>query len=177
MRLFIALDPPPHILPELNPLLEFPLASAKRVPLEQIHLTLRFLGECSAELLEAAKTHCAAIQSLPFSLHMKGVGCFPNSAQPRVLWVGVEAPPRLFELQSQVERTVQAMGLAPEPKAFHPHFTLARFKTLPKKGLGEFVERFKDFTGTPWQVDHFTLYSSRLTPQGALHHPEAHFPL
>ena len=177
MRLFLALDLPSETREGLRPLTSERLSSAKWVAPEQWHLTLRFLGEQDEKFASSLRRAINDFRFPAFSLQPRGLGVFPDARRPRVLWVGLEAPSALFTLQKSLEEILGGLGLPTEDKAFHPHLTLARFKSPPGKDLEHFLQRHQSFALPPFEVREFHLYSSRLSPKGAEHTREAAFPL
>src|SRR5689334_4831235 len=135
MRTFIAIELPEQIKTELAKLqneLRRAQADVSWTKPENIHLTLRFLGEIQERQLEALKRVCAesAAEFAPFRLALKEAGVFPNFRQPRVLWAGLagelEAAARL---QRHLEEGVVSLGFAPGDKPFKPHLTVGRVKS------------------------------------------------
>lgn len=98
------------------------------VPPRNMHLTLKFLGETQPRQVATLADALQAIasQHSPLDVRLAELGIFPNSKQPRVLWVGLHAPAALAEIAQQVEHAAVALGFATEPKPFTPHLTLAR---------------------------------------------------
>jgi 2'-5' RNA ligase len=107
-----------------------PLAGSplRWVPTENIHLTLKFLGDVSPTNLALIKemVSAEAANCKPFEIGVGGLDAFPNANRPRILWVGVEGPDELFELQGRIEAEAARFGYPPEGKAFAPHLTLGR---------------------------------------------------
>lgn len=97
---------------------------------ENFHLTLKFLGEISpanVELLsQSLKAECS--QHPPFDITVTGLGCFPNSHRPRVIWIGLTIPPELNRFQYKLETVTARMGYATEDKSFSPHLTIGRVR-------------------------------------------------
>lgn len=140
---------------------------------EGIHLTLRFLGATSppqAERLRAAFTAAAAICP-PCQARVGGLGVFPERGAPRILWLGIEAPPPVLDLQEACERAARAAGFEPEARAFRPHLTLGRWRErtsrpeLPAVDLGA------------TRLDALVFYQSQLGGGGAVYTPLERFPL
>jgi len=177
MRLFIAVDLPESLRSLLRPLTEGMWRGAKAVPLEQLHLTLRFLGELPEPDLPQWRDCLSALSSDPFSLSLSGVGVFPNPQRARILWVGLQSGPELFALQNQVEAAAQGLGLPPETKPFSPHLTLARLKFPAPREVAAYLQRHANFASPAFEVGEFHLYSSLLSPKGAEHRKEATFKL
>jgi 2'-5' RNA ligase len=112
----------------------------------QLHLTLRFLGECTRQQQANLTPRLAelAAGTSPLVLEAGALGAFPNWRQPSVIWLGItERHAKLSSLQQAVEEAVRAAGLPPEPKRFSPHVTLARGERTagrePLQKLGDLV--------------------------------------
>jgi 2'-5' RNA ligase len=97
---------------------------------EDVHLTLKFFGEVAPERLDviAEAVRLAAEGAAPIPMRLDDLGAFPDPGHPRVLWVGVEAPPALELLQDRLERACEAIGFPPEGVPFRPHVTLGRVR-------------------------------------------------
>ena len=176
-RLFIAIDLPAAVKDRLGALCSS-LPGAKWVKREQMHLTLRFIGEVDESGFEAIKTALIGVQSPPFAMHLEGVGQFPPKGKPRVLWVGVNAPPILIDLQRNITASLDTLDLPPQDHPFSPHITLARFKTPPApEGIRPFFAQHAAFKTEAFAVTSFILFSSVLTPQGSIYRHEAVYPL
>jgi len=176
MRLFIAIELPDDAKRELGRLWT-DIPGARRVPTEQIHLTLAFLGEVDEAVLERLTGELARIHLPEFRLCFSGTGCFPGRHRPRVAWVGLEPQPRLTHLAAGVYEAVLACGIHQEERPFSPHITLARLRQSPPRACDAFLDQHPKQKLPPFPVREFTLFQSRLTPQGALHIPIRNFPL
>jgi len=175
-RLFVACDLPNTERKRLAALVR-PLAGARWVRTEQLHLTLRFIGEADEAQARAIDLALREIRQPAFSISLAGLGCFPGLARPRVLWAGIEAEEGLARLQARIETVVRGVGFAPETKAFRPHVTLARFRIPDERATRSFLAKWEGFGGEPFRVDSFRLYASVLTGQGAEHTVRADYPL
>jgi 2'-5' RNA ligase len=154
---------------------EFP--HCRWVPENQLHLTLRFIGEIEVGLGHKIQTALSDLKSPGVELSLTGLGCFPNERYPRVLWVGIAPNEDLLELQQSIERKLQELEIPAERRGFTPHITLARFKSPPKKGFSEFLRKNNEFRSAPIPIKEFYLYSSTLSPKGAIHEKIGIFPL
>jgi RNA 2',3'-cyclic 3'-phosphodiesterase len=99
------------------------------VPAANLHLTLRFLGDQTAERLQDVARALAdtAAASMPFSMALGGLGAFPSLDRPRILWVGVtEGAAEARALQARVEVALETCGFGREARAWHPHLTVGR---------------------------------------------------
>lgn len=180
-RLFIALDMPEAARHALTALHDDTL-DVRWAPLEQYHLTLRFLGETEAATAETVAEALADVRVRPFRLHLSGLGVFPSLRRPRVLVARAEAEPVLEALHRRVEAALGQLGFEPESRAFRPHVTLARFPRGRRPSsslcahLHAYLDRHAAFHALS-DVRQFILYESVLRPEGALHRPLATFQL
>lgn len=176
MRAFIAIELPLKIKESLARLmkdLQREGVQGRWVPLDNIHLTLRFLGNIQDEQVgDIVRLMEETAEGFhPFTVSLEGLGAFPHAARPRVLWVGVgDGKEPLSRLQAQLEKGLVSMGFPPEDKAFKPHLTLARFK-FPKVEVRKRVyqacrKREKEGWGT-MEAASVILFESILSPQGA----------
>ena len=143
-------------------------------PSEQIHLTLKFLGNIAADSLPDLETALrrACANASPFELTAGGLGAFPSEERPRVLWVGVSGQGEaLRRLQEAVRRETEAWGER-EEKVFHPHLTLGRVKTNSSRELRELSRALLTTNATglgAWRVEQVALMRSELSSDGARH--------
>jgi RNA 2',3'-cyclic 3'-phosphodiesterase len=144
MRLFTAIDLPEEPQLRLERLLSAlrPEALIKWSPLDNLHITIKFIGEWPEERLDEIDRALAGLGPRePFEIVLRGLGWYPNERLPRVLWAGVHAGPGLAKLARDIDGALAAAGVAKEERAFAPHLTLARIKSpIP---LGELRERVK----------------------------------
>lgn len=175
-RLFIAVDMP-HELQERLGNMFFGIPGAKWVTEEQLHLTLRFIGEVDGGMFEDVREALSEIKADSFTMQLKGMGYFPPRKKPKVLWVGIEKNEKLTILRNRVEAAVVKTGLSPEQRKFSPHITLARLRDSPLKKVTNFLAGNSLFESEPFRVEEFHLYSSLLTSKGAIHQVEATYPL
>ncbi len=175
-RLFVAVDLPEVIRMSVAEIGNH-LGAARRVPADQLHLTLRFIGEVDEKLYVAIKAALARIRVSSFPLALSGVGHFPLGRHPRVLWVGMVETEPLLKLQREVELALIEADIPPDERRFSPHITIARLKDTPPATVFALEERHRSFASPPFQVTEFYLYSSILTRDGAIHKREAAYPL
>jgi 2'-5' RNA ligase len=169
-RLFVAIALPAPVRDALVALAS-PLAGVNWTNPEQLHLTLRFLGDVPEEKIESVTTHLASVRVEPFVLPVEGVGAFPPKASPRVLWIGVgRGHPRLHQLRQRVDDALLAAGLLDlDVRTFHPHVTLARCGEGAASAITHWMHYHENFTAPPFRVTAFDLYASELRPAGAIH--------
>ena len=173
-RLFVAIRPPEDIREQLLDLMEgVPDMRWQRD--EQLHLTLRFIGEVDRPIGEDLAMALDRIRFDELGLSLDGVGQF-EKRRHGALWAGVWPKDQLKLLNAKVERACQSAGLEPERRAYHPHITLARWKGKAPL-LGRFLELHGGLTSDPWDVGEFILYESRLGHEGAHYEPVVTYPL
>jgi RNA 2',3'-cyclic 3'-phosphodiesterase len=162
-RLFVALTLPAVVREEIAALSE-PLDGVRWTPPDNLHLTLRFVGERSAEERTAMEDALARVRVEPFVLPVGGVGLFPSRGPAKVLWVGLgNAHTRLFQLRKQVDEALLTVDVGLDVHSFHPHITIARLgETHEPKELVKFLERHTRFEAPPFRVNEFQLMRSRL---------------
>jgi RNA 2',3'-cyclic 3'-phosphodiesterase len=176
LRAFVALDIGAEtrsriaaLVADLRPQLQ----NMRLVPIEQLHLTLRFLGDIQraavAPFSEAVQNAARACPEADVAL--EGIGTFPERGHPRVLWLGLSLPEPIFALQAACEAAAQQIGLAPEPRPFRPHLTLGRWRSPAPRPVLPPIE-----LGTT-RLSRVVLYESQLGPGGATHTPLASFAL
>ena len=147
MRLFIALNLPPHLREALYaataPLREAVPREVTWARAEALHLTLKVLGDAEAErvpALAAALGEVAGRHQMA-AVRVAGVGAFPQMARPRVLWLGVDPTPRLELLQHDVEAACARLGFDIEGRPFRPHVTLGRVRAAAEPSIGAALAR------------------------------------
>lgn len=173
-RLFIAIDLPDDIKTAIRGLCSG-LPGARWVPDDQLHLTLRFLGEVDHSLFAELYEGLEEIRCKPFPLHLKGLGVFPHTGKARVLWVGMKKSDALTELRKKVDSIVRRLDIPLEKKKFSPHITIARLQKTPAPRLGTYLAANNLFRQPPFRVNSIRLYSSILKPEGAVHTCEAEY--
>ena len=168
MRLFVAVPLPTDVQQSLGRL-QGGIPGARWTRPENMHLTLRFLGDVSERDAHHVDDALDAIDEGAFEMALSGVGVFESRHGPRALWIGVEPNPPLMHLQDKVERAIQMLGYPPEPRKFTPHITLARFKSRPGRKIGDFIEAHGLYRTGHFAVESFTLFQS-LTGNEAPHY-------
>ncbi|MBI3011823.1 MAG: RNA 2',3'-cyclic phosphodiesterase [Candidatus Omnitrophica bacterium] len=184
MRAFIAIDLPEHVrssLAKLEDELAQSGADVKWVRPAQLHVTLKFLGEISEgerQAIEALVARVAASEA-PFATRLNALGAFPSLTAPRVVWVGLgEGGEAVARIAEAIEREGVAIPLRKEERAFSPHITLGRVRSL--RGRQALVAALRDARWDPpppWRVSSVTLYESVLRPGGPQHTVLAELPL
>jgi 2'-5' RNA ligase len=151
---------------------------------ESIHLTLKFLGDVEEEkveqICEAVRRACEGRSA--FSVTVAGLGCFPNTRRPRVLWAGVGGEvDALCDLQQAVEREIVALGFPEERHSFTPHLTLARLQRGARsediRALGQMADEAPSEPVAEMQANAMSVMKSDLRPTGAVYTELCHIPL
>ena len=176
IRLFIAIDLPEDII-ELIGGMGRSIPGSRPVKPDQLHLTLRFIGEVDHGLFFDIQEQLQQVRFAPFTISLQGVGHFPPRGTPRVIWAGITPISELVRLKKKIDSQLKHCGLAPEKRKFSPHITLTRLKKPSMKRVSEFIAGNNLFKSHGFSVDCFHLYSSHLTKNGAIHTIEASYDL
>ena len=187
MRLFVALEIPAAVRDNLaaqtKELRDLPAPLADKwlrwVRPENLHVTLKFIGEVAATKLDGIRSALTPIGlDAPVDLHFRGLGFFPDEKYPRVLWVGLNASGNLTALARDIDRALEGQGIARDERAFTPHLTLARFES---RGLHEklrtAIQKNREREFGAFQAPEFHLIQSKLKPSGAEYTSLGAFPL
>jgi 2'-5' RNA ligase len=186
LRLFVAIAIPERVRNEMaaiqRELKPLALGDVRWTNAEQLHLTLKFLGNVPASSVEAVKQSlaeaCAGVRA--FHLRAEGIGFFPNERQPRVVWVGFEGDGNvLADLQTRVERRLAPFVEKPGAEKFLAHATLGRFQKYRRHKTEKLLPRARALANHvfgEWRVENAGLFRSELSPDGARHSVVAVFP-
>ena len=177
IRLFVALALPEDVRRRLE-MLRGGIPGARWQSAEQMHLTLRFIGEVDGASFREIGDALADIEAEAFPLALEGVGHFPPRGRVRILWAGVAQNPALMRLRERTEAVITGLGFEPDGRNYAPHVTLARFASrVPQHRLQEFLSYHGLFSAGPFPVRSFELFSSHLGAAGAHYEVEARYPL
>ena len=167
----------PALVRERLKLLCCDLPGARWANPDQLHLTIRFIGEVEEPAFEEIREALDRVKMDPFDLEIRGVGHFPPRGQAKTLWAGTPRSEPLQLLHGLVDSALVRAGLAPEGRKFAPHITLGRLRGAPARAVASFLAQNALFREGPIRVDRFWLYSSQLSAKHAVHRPEAEYPL
>lgn len=157
-----------------------PSRAVRWVDPENIHLTLKFLGDADTAAIDPISIRLEEVAATfePFTVQLGELGCFPNPRRPRVIWVGVNADPEadggdigqqpLPGLQRRLERGLEELGWPAEKRRFHPHLTLGRVKDSRAVVAARFPWGRKRVSGQQ-SVEALCLFQSDLRPSGAVY--------
>jgi RNA 2',3'-cyclic 3'-phosphodiesterase len=172
VRLFVALEIPSAVRQNLATLLNSFRAITKGPRwgrAENLHVTLKFLGEIAEGKVDAVRSALGVIRSdRTVALEFRGLGFFPNEKHPRVFWTGMEASPNLKTLAGDIEGAMEKLGIPRERREFSPHLTLARFERprLPEE-LRKLIADHQQREFGSLHTNEFHLIQSKLKPAGA----------
>jgi RNA 2',3'-cyclic 3'-phosphodiesterase len=186
VRLFVALEIPAavrdNLAAQIEELRELSMKAADKRPRwvrpENLHVTLKFIGEASPTKVEGIRDALSAIRSdAPVEIKFRGLGFFPHEQHPRVLWAGLAASANLPSLAGDIDGALEMQGIARERRPFTPHLTLAR---IEPPGLHEKLRGAIQKSGArefgAFQTREFHLIESKLKPTGAEYTTLASYP-
>lgn len=173
IRLFAGLEIPEEVKDTLLDL-EGGVPGARWIEADNLHLTLRFIGEIDEPLAADVDEALARIKARPFTVRLKSVGAF-GGKNPHALWAGIENPEPLKHLADKCEQAVRAAGVDPEKRKFLPHVTVARLKGAPPGAVQDWIRRHGLFRAPDFEVTHFTLFSTALKHTGAVYTAERRY--
>ena len=174
-RLFVAIRPPEHIRAHLLSIMGG-VAGARWQDDDQLHLTLRFIGNADRHQANDVAEALAAIRFTPFQISLTGLGQFQRKGRTDTIWAAVQPRDPLEQLHRKIDRACVIAGFPAEERAYLPHITLARFG----RGGGDtegFILRHAGLASPPFTVDEFALFESHLTQSGAHYEIAAEYPV
>ncbi len=175
IRLFVALPLPDAVAQSLF-LVQSGLHNARWRKRENLHITLRFIGEVENHIAAEIDDMLSAIKAPGFDVQLHGMGSF-GGRNPHSVWAGVAPDQGLNHLQRKIEAALQRIGLPPEQRKFKPHVTLGKLRATPRQDIINYLADHALFSTASFTVKDFTLYSSHLSPNGSLYTPERVYPL
>jgi 2'-5' RNA ligase len=175
LRCFIALELPEELKKKIYGYIE-KLKSAgadvKWIPPENLHLTLKFLGNTPEELLKNINERLISLSKSHdrFSLQVSGAGAFPNVKYPRVVWLGVHDSEEIIKLQHDIDESMAGLGFEKDDKQFTPHLTIGRVRSMKNKdALIKELATLKEVDFGKIEVNNITVMKSELKQGGAEH--------
>jgi 2'-5' RNA ligase len=174
-RLFVAIRPPASIR-QLLLAATGGISGARWQTDEQLHLTLRFIGEVDRH--RAGDIHAAlgGVHHPPFALALNGIGCFDRRGFPDAVWAGVTPLDEVKSLHKKLDAGLRRVGVEPDERAFLPHITIARLNRSAGP-IGNLLEEAGGLSSPPFIVDHFALFESDLTHEAAVYSLIERYPL
>ncbi len=173
-RLFVAIRPPAAIRAQLLTI-QGGVEGARWQDDDQLHLTLRYIGEVERRTAEDIATALADVRAAPMTLALSGVGVFEHKGHIDTLWAGVTPAEPLAALHKKIDHALVRLGLPAEGRAYRPHITLARGRM--RGPIDGFLAAHGSLSSEPFAVTQFTLFESRLGNDGATYEIIADYPL
>lgn len=174
-RLFVALRPSRPVRDLLRTAMHG-ISAARWQDDDQLHLTLRFIGDVDRHRAEDIAAALGALHAPAIKARIAGVGMFERRGWPHTVWAGVEPAAALAGLHRKVDQLLARVGIAAETRAFVPHITLARFNRSAGP-VAPFLALHSDLASAPFAFDHIILYESEMGHGGSRYHPVARYPL
>jgi len=146
-------------------------ADLKLVEPKNIHVTVRFLGLISPDMVEKVHAAMKNIKFTPFNIQLSGLGVFPTINYPRVVWAGItDGAQQLISIFEQLEPQIHDLGFAPDPNGFSPHLTIARVRSgANKQRLVDLVQRQENYDFGNIRADCLRLKKSQLSSKGPMY--------
>ena len=146
-------------------------ADLKLVTPQNIHLTVRFLGDIHPPMIDAIYEEMKQLSFSPFTIEIRGLGAFPKPNYPRVVWAGIKkGANELADVFEQLEPRLRGLGFKPDNKGFSPHLTIARVRTGRNKArLAELIRELEDYEFGTVKAECLMLKKSDLTPRGPIY--------
>lgn len=176
IRLFVAIALPVEVRRSLVAL-QGGVPGATWTPEENLHLTLRFIGEVDEPTFADVAEALGQVEAPAFDLQLAGVGQFGDRRRAHALWAGVRASEPLSLLRGRIEAALSRAGVPRDERKFTPHVTLGRLKEAPPDRVGAFLAQHGLYASPPFRVAEFTLFSSQLRHTHALYAAEAEYAL
>lgn len=174
-RLFVGLRPPPAIRAALGAVMTG-VERARWQDDDQLHLTLRYIGEVERPVAEDVATMLSNIRFPAITVALDGVGQFGARGRINALWAGVTPHDELTRLHLKIDRALVRIGLPPEGRAYLPHITIARISGSAGP-IDGFLARNASLSSPPFELRHFLLFESHLGHDGARYEAIARYPL
>lgn len=176
--MFIAIGLPGPVKNYVTSLYDHSVAGIGWTPKEDLHLTMRFLGDIGDDEEERLLQVLGKARVSPFTLMVGGVGAFPRKGPPKVIWLGLDTGhPLLFQLRQRIDDAVLAAGIECEMRDFVPHITIGRCSVVSAQSIRTLFRSKTAMDGPLFSVCEFTLFESRRAPTGSCYLPVESFPL
>lgn len=182
LRCFIAVELPETVKDSLGDVLNIlrkSPASVRWIPPENIHLTIKFLGQTEESLIAPMKESLnkKLLTYKPFYITITNVGCFPDERRPRIVWIGIDRSESLSKLQKEIDADLVKFGFALEKRGFSPHLTIGRVKAQHNLlGMLRMLKEIRSSSFAHMEVKSISLMKSVLKPAGAQYFTLAEIP-
>ena len=174
-RLFTGIEIPPHIAQGLS-LLRGGVPGARWIDPANYHMTLRYIGDIDGATARDVMQILGGVRRSPFEFVLNRLDQF-GGRKPRAVFAGASPTPALIELQAELERLLQRIGLPPEQRKYSPHVTLARLRDTTAHQVAEYLASRGPIRTPPIPVSRFVLFSSKASTGGGPYVVEAAYPL
>jgi len=147
-------------------------ANVKLVKPENMHLTLKFLGDTNEELVdEIEKIMKESVEGIePFNIQLKGTGVFPKPNYIKVIWIGIQNGDQIIPIAQKIDEKISKLGFKKEKRKFSPHLTIGRVKSAKNKDkLIKIIDKYRDVQFSDLKVEFLKLKRSELTPKGPIY--------
>lgn len=146
-------------------------ANLKLVKPQNIHITMRFLGNITSHIVDSIYQEMEKVSFNPFDVEIRGLGAFPSLNYARVVWAGIQkGADELANVSNQLEPSLRRLGFKPDPKGFSPHLTIARVRTgRNKTALFQCIKDLADYEFGTVEAECLRLKKSVLTPKGPIY--------
>jgi len=180
VRTFIAVDLPSNMLVRIEEITTYfmrktPPKALKWVDMDNLHLTIKFIGEITEDKLEPVKhiLSKALEDQNAFDIEISGLGMYPNKNNPRVIWLGIAGGKPLIQIFNSLDQALTTLDIRPEGRDFTPHLTIARVRRNTDKAtataIGKALSQFKVDPLGAITIDQVHLYQSVLEPSGPIY--------
>ena len=176
IRLFVGIELPEDVADRLHRL-SGGVPGARWIAPENIHLTLRFIGNVEETVFADIDDVLARVKAPGFDMEIAGVGHFSRGRRPVMLWAGLVPHPALLDFYRRIDGALIKAGFPPEGRRYTPHISLARIKDGSAARVREFEATNNLFRLDPFPVTRFTLFSSHLGHREASYRAEIRYPL
>lgn len=175
-RLFVGIDLPTPIRISLHAL-HGGLKGARWVAPENLHITLRFIGEVERAHADEIDQALMRVHAPPLDIELRDAGAFGSGRRARILWAGVVRTPALCDLKARIDAALGATGIDPDDRKFSPHITLARFNNASMNSVNRHAAGLAPAVAGQFSATEFVLFESRLGSAGAHYQRAAVYPL
>ena len=180
LRTFIAIDFSPEIIRKISGIIKYfktktPAGALKWVAPENLHLTIKFLGEVPEGNLDKIKAliNQTLVDTQAFGIGVEGLGMYPSAQKPRVIWLGIKGGEPIIKIHERLDSQLENLDIRPDNRGFSPHLTIARVRRNTDretvKVIGETLSAYKVDSLGVCTIDHVVLYKSDLTPKGPIY--------
>tara|TARA_Y100000589_G_scaffold169834_1_gene161435 strand:+ start:1373 stop:1951 length:579 start_codon:yes stop_codon:yes gene_type:complete len=167
-RVFVGVSLPEGVVESMLAL-QTGLRGVRLIKSENIHLTLRFVGQIHQPQLRILDSLLSNLEFEEFLIQLEGVGVFPFKGYPKTIWVGLSINQALKKLQALIEAKCRSAGVKAESRKYYPHVTLGRVKFPRQNEINNWLQRHQTFKTKAFLLNRFILFQSILNPGGSVY--------